>query len=79
MEIFIGGYKEVAKYYSQIGMIPDDVTTAAEQYRALVRTCIPTKRYFKKLKIEVSQFCNSINKARANYAQYFGRKKSSQN
>lgn len=69
-----GGYKEVAKYYSQIGMIPDDVTTAAEQYRALVRTCIPTKDISKKLKIEVSQFCNSINKARANYAQYFGRK-----
>lgn len=68
------GYKEVANYYSQIGMIPDDVATAVKQYRALVETCIPTKSISEMLETEISQFCNSINEARVQYAQFVERR-----
>lgn len=69
------GYKEVANYYSQIGMIPDDVTLAAKQYNSLVKTCIPVNRISEKLSLEAEQYCDAINKARARYVQLIGKSK----
>ena len=66
-------YSEVAKYYSRIGMVPDDYNQAAKQYRDLVQACISSKDLVGQLTPKIEKFCEQINLSRSDYATTAGK------
>lgn len=71
---FVEGHKELNKAYAQIGIVPDDAFSAANQYQRLVNACFPTKRIRETLQNEVDKYCSEINKARQEYSRVAGEK-----
>lgn len=63
------GYQEVANYYSQIGMVPDNPQAAAGQYKQLVDGCLSSKPLNDMIQKEVNKFCKEVNEARSKYVE----------
>ncbi len=75
-DYFYTGYGNVAKCYSQIGMVPDDPQKAAKQYDKLVRGCLQSKQLEVIIQQEINKFCKEINSARSKYVERLDHKSS---
>ena len=68
-DYFYTGYGNVAKCYSQIGMVPDDPQKAAKQYDKLVRGCLQSNQLEAIIQQEINKFCKEVNLARSKYVE----------
>lgn len=68
-DYFYTGYGNVAKCYSQIGMVPDDPQKAAKQYDKLVRGCLQSNQLEAIIQQEINKFCKEVNSARSKYIE----------
>ena len=71
-QYFIVRYKNVAKIYSQIGIVPGDPDQMASQYQSIVQTCFTKEDFKKQLKKDIDAYNNAINSARREYANMAG-------
>lgn len=71
---FVEGHKQLNSAYAQIGIVPDNPYSAAEQYQRLVHICFPTHKIREILQNEVDKFCYEINNARIEYHKVSGKK-----
>lgn len=65
-------YQDVAKRYSRIGMVPDNLSSAESQYRSIVKSYLSSEQLRKSLQKDADAYCETINKARAEYARIAG-------
>lgn len=61
-------YRDAAARYSQIGIVPDNVSAMEKQYRKIVNSYVNGDNLRKILQQEANSYCETINKARADYA-----------
>ncbi len=71
---FVEGHKALNSAYSEIGIVPDNAYTAAEQYQRLVTACFPVKQIQNRLQNEINRFGEQINSARQDYFIAAGKK-----
>ena len=71
-QYFIVRYKNVAKIYSQIGIVPGDPDQMASQYNNIVQTCFTKEDFKKQLKKDIDAYNKAINSARSEYSALAG-------
>ncbi len=71
-QYFIVRYKNVAKIYSQIGIVPADPEQMALQYSQIVQTCFTQKDFKKQLQKDIDAYNKAINNARSEFANMAG-------
>ena len=71
-QYFIVRYKNVAKIYSQIGIVPGDPNQMASQYNNIVQTCFTKEDFKKQLKKDIDAYNKAINSARSEYSALAG-------
>lgn len=71
-QYFIVRYKNVAKIYSQIGIVPGDPDQMASQFNSIVQTCFTKDDFKKQLKKDIDAYNRAINNARSEYANMAG-------
>lgn len=71
---FVTAHKELTRAYSTISMVPDAPSQASAQYQQLVKACFNSKYLQSLLQKEVNNYCTQVNAARAEYANFVGKK-----
>ena len=71
-QYFIVRYKNVAKIYSQIGIVPGDPDQMASQYNNIVQACFTKEDFKKQLKKDIDAYNKAINSARSEYSVLAG-------
>lgn len=71
-QYFIVRYKNVAKIYSQIGIVPGNPDQMASQYKNIVQTCFTREDFNKQLKKDIDAYNKAINSARSEYSALAG-------
>lgn len=71
-QYFIVRYKNVAKIYSQIGIVPGDPYLMASQFNNIIQFCFSKDDFKKQLKKDVDAYNKAINGARSEFVSMAG-------